>query len=130
MKACAGAIARGLALGLGMFGVAVARPLVIENVATFGTPDVAYAGFATDVAIDGDYALVTAGRSEPDPDNPGFDRSFQTTFLFRRSGTSWNVVRRLNEYLVDPDFRIPGAVAMKDGIAAVQARLRRLFRND
>jgi hypothetical protein len=116
MKACAGAIA----LGLGMFGVAVARPLVIENVATFGSPNGAYTGFATDVAIDGDFALVPASRSEPDPDDPGLNRTFHTAFLFRRSGTSWNVVRRLNEFAEDREFRIPVAVAMKNGIAAVQ----------
>ena len=91
-------IAGALVLGLGAFGVADARPVVIENLASFGTPDPAYVGFATDIAMDGDYALITAGRSEPDPDDPFGSRNFQTAFLFQRSGTSWNVVRRLNEF--------------------------------
>jgi len=33
---------------------AAARPVTLEPLSTFGTPDPAYDGFATDVAIDGD----------------------------------------------------------------------------
>ena len=102
--------------------VAAARPVTVEQLSSFGTPDPVYTGFATDVAIDGDYALVTAGRVVHDPSgDPFLDEDFHTAFLFQRSGTSWNLLRRLNEYREDPTFEIPLAVAMQNGIAAVQA---------
>ena len=82
-------------------------PSSSKTLASFGTPDPAYVGFATDIAMDGDYALVTAGRSEPDPDDPSLTRNSHTAFLFQRSGTRWNVVRRLNEFEQIRDFRIP-----------------------
>ena len=92
-----------------------ARPITLEPLSSFTSPDSAYAGFASDVALDGDYAIVTASRSLPD-----LDQSFATAFLFQRSGTRWVPVRRLEEYLQDPFFPIPLAVAMQDGLAAVQ----------
>ena len=98
-----------------------ARPVTVEQLSTFGTPDPVYDGFAVDVAIDGDYAVVTAARTVPDPGGePFLDRTFQTAFLFQRSGIRWNVVRRLNEYEEERNFEIPVAVAMQNGIAAVQ----------
>lgn len=105
-----------LALLTAWCGAAAARPVTIEPTSTFSSPDSAYDGFATDVAIDGDYAVVTAGRSVPE-----LDESFQTAFLFQRSGTRWLPLRRLEEYLQDPFFRIPAAVAMQNGLAVVQA---------
>jgi len=102
-------------------GAVGARPITIEPLSSFGTPDPVYDGFATDVAIDGDYAIVTAGRTVFDPSgDPFLNADFHTAFLFRRSGTHWNLVRRLNEYQEDPNFEIPVAVAMQNGIAAVQ----------
>jgi hypothetical protein len=92
-----------------------ARPITLEPLSSFASPDPAYTGFADGVAIDGDYAIVTAGRSVPD-----LDQSFATAFLFQRSGAQWLPVRRLEEYLQDPAFEIPSAVAMQNGIAAVQ----------
>jgi len=102
-------------------GAALARPVTVEPLSTFSSPDPAYDLFAGDVAVDGDYAIVTAGRSVTDPSgDPFLNADFHTAFLFQRSGIRWNVVRRLNEYQEDPDFRIPVAVAMQNGIAAVQ----------
>jgi hypothetical protein len=111
---------RAVLVTLGAFGVAQARPVIVENLGSFGTPDNAYTGFAVDVAIDGNYAIVSAARAEPDPSDPGRNRDFLTAFLFQRSGTQWNVVRRLAENEDDPDFQIPIALAMQNGIAAVQ----------
>ena len=102
-------------------GAAEARPVTLEPVSTFGTPDAAYPGFATDVAIDGDYALATAERTVIDPGgDPTLTQKFATAFLFQRSGTRWNLVRRLEETRQIREFEIPLAVAMQDGVAAVQ----------
>ena len=102
-------------------GSLCARPVTLEPVSSFGTPDAAYPGFASDVAIDGDYALVTAGRDVSDPGGePQLDQHFVTAFLFQRNGAAWTVVRRLNEFRQDNFFPIPAAVAMRDGLAAVQ----------
>lgn len=114
------------AVTLGVLGIANARPVVIENLSAFASPDPAYASdgtytrFADGVAIDGDFALATGTRRVDDP-NSGFEPfNMRTAFLFQRSGTSWTLVRRLDEYAEDPNVPIPVAVAMRDGIAAVQ----------
>jgi hypothetical protein len=114
-------IARIALVLLAASSLANARPVTVENVATFGTPDSAYVGFGGDVAMWGDFALVTASRPVPvaDGETP---RDFQTAFLFRRNGTRWDVVRRLEEYEENPDFRIRPAVAMRDDLAVVQTR--------
>jgi len=111
----------GLGITLLLFvAAASARPVVVEQTASFGTPDPAYTEFATDVAIDGNFAVVTAGRSVPDSVQvPGGARSL-SAFLFVRNGSTWSKVRRLEEYLEDPTFPLPPAVAMRDGLAAVQ----------
>ena len=111
----------GLGITLLLFAAAThGRPVVIEQTASFGTPDATYTEFATDVALDGDFAIVTAGRSVPDsPEVPG-GAKYLSAFLFARTGSSWTAVRRLEEYREDPTFPIPPAVAMRDGIAAVQ----------
>jgi len=97
-----------------------ARPVVIEDLSSFGTPDAAYTSFAGDVAIDGDYALALATRALPNADDPPRPRRGQTAFLFHRSGTKWTVVRKLDEYNVLPDFQFPLGVAMRGGVAAAQ----------
>jgi hypothetical protein len=102
-------------------GTALARPITLEPVSTFGTPDPAYDEFATDVAIDGDYALATAARTVEDPGgDPTLTQNFATAFMFRRSGTHWVLVRRLEETRQIRSFPIPLAVAMQNGLAAVQ----------
>src|SRR6185295_19024033 len=87
--------------------VAQSRPVVIENLTSFGTPDAAYTSFGADVAIDGDYALVLATRPLPNPVEPELPRRGQTAFIFRRSGATWTMVRKLDEYDVHPDFHFP-----------------------
>jgi hypothetical protein len=102
-----------LSLAASLAASAWARPVTLEPVSTFGTPDPAYDGFATDVAVDGDYALATASRSADGQD-------FGTAFMFHRNGTRWELVRRLEETRQIPTFPIPLAVAMQNGLAAVQ----------
>src|SRR3954466_8052024 len=82
-------------------GVAHTRPVVIENLSSFGTPDAAYTSFGGDVAIDGDYALVLATRQLPNPADPGRPLAGQTAFIFHRSGTTWALVRKLDEHVID-----------------------------
>src|SRR5688572_26776849 len=109
-------LALSVALLIAFAGAATARPVTIEPTSSFTTPDPAYDGFATDVAIDGNYAIATAGRAVPE-----LDETYTTAFLFQRSGTRWVPLRRLEEYLQDPFFPIPAAVAMQNGLAVVQA---------
>ena len=111
---------RGVFLTLGVAAAAQARPVIIENIASFGTPDTAYGRFGESIAIEGDHALATASRTAPDPDEPSVTRTFHTAYLLRLNGTRWGVVRRLDEYLENRDFQIPPAVAMQNGLAAVQ----------
>lgn len=104
-----------------MTGTAIARPVTLEPLSTFGTPDPAYTGFATDVAIDGDYALATASRSVEDPGgDPTLTQDFATAFMFQRNGRSWRLVRRLEETRQIRTFPIPLAVAMQNGLAVAQ----------
>jgi hypothetical protein len=108
-------------LSAAWLGTAAARPITLEPVSTFGTPDPAYPVFATDVAIDGDYALATASRTVVDPGgDPTLTQDFGTAFMFRLVGTRWTLVRRLQETRQIRTFPIPLAVAMRDGIAAAQ----------
>jgi hypothetical protein len=100
---------------------ALARPVTLEPLSSFGTPDPAYKDFATDVAIDGDYALATAARTVEDPGgDPTLRQDFATAFMFRRNGTHWELVRRLLETKQIRSFPIPLAVSMQNGLAAVQ----------
>ena len=101
---------------------AQARPVFLEPTSTFGTPDSAYTDFAADVAVDGDYALATAGRFAADPTGATEGDNFLTAFLFKRSGNSWQLVKRLEEYREIPNLRLPPAVAMQNGIAVVQTQ--------
>jgi hypothetical protein len=102
-------------------GAVAARPVTVEQSSTFGSPDTAYTGFGIAVALDGDFAIATAGRTVTDPGgDPTLTQDFSTAFLFRRSGTSWVPVRQLEETRQIRTFPIPSAVAMRDGVAAVQ----------
>lgn len=109
--------------GMGFLTLATgvqARPVVIESLSSFGTPDAAYPDFAGDVAIDGVNAIVLATRPIANPDDPPRPRRGQTAFLYHLRGTTWQPVRRLNEYDVLPDFQFPLGVAMRGGVAAAQ----------
>ena len=94
----------GLGIAMLLFTAAAhARPVVVEQTATFGTPDPAYAEFATDVAIDGNFAVVTAARSVPDSAEVPGGEKYLTAFLFARDGNTWSVVRRLAGIPRGPD---------------------------
>src|SRR5688572_29708321 len=95
------------------------RPLVIEDVQRITTPDSRYTDFGGEVAIDGDWAVVT-GRRAVDNEPGAPPTTMQAAFLYRRVGATWTFVRMLQESRVDRDFEIGAAVAMDNGIAAVQ----------
>jgi hypothetical protein len=89
------------------------RPVIVENSATLGTPDAAYTDFGAAVGVDGDFTILSATRIAP-------EGRYLTAFLYRHDGTRWILVRRLAEHIEDIDFVIPPAIAMRNGIAAVQ----------
>src|SRR5688572_12478948 len=85
------------------------RPLVIEDAQRITAPDSRYTDFGGQVAIDGDWAIVT-GRRVVD-DEPGAPpTTMQAAFLYRRVGATWTFVRMLQESRVDRDFEIDAAV--------------------
>ncbi len=104
---------------LGMLGIAHARPVVVENVSTIRNPNPAlWTEFPVSVAIDRDHAIVTAQRWEyPTPEQ---GRVHQTGFLYKRIGSAWTLVRQLEETVVDGGTQNSLAVAMNQGVAAVQ----------
>ncbi|HEY6125289.1 MAG TPA: hypothetical protein VIV63_11620, partial [Steroidobacteraceae bacterium] len=73
--------------------------------------------FPMGVAVDGDFAMV--GAEYWDQSNPQAPQLHQTTFLYRRSGTGWVLVRQLAETVVN--CCVPRnllSVAMSNGVAA------------
>ena len=80
---------------LAIAGMASARPVVLEEVATLTRPDASWTYFGrAGVAIDGDYALVSGERFIPDPNAEGGVRHEVAAFLYRRSGRQWRSRRR------------------------------------
>lgn len=100
-------------------GPLAARPITLEPASSFSNPDPAWTGFGAAIGVDGNYAIATAQRLVlNEPNGPDYWRI--TAFLFERTSAGWRLVRQLGEYDDDPDFEIPPAVAMQNGIAAVQ----------
>ncbi len=102
-------------LCVALCGAVSARPITLEQSATFGTPDLSYEGFAQRVAVDGEYAIATASHFDPVT-----GQNLLTAFLFHHEGNGWKSVQRLQQYPDKPDFPIPLGVAMRKGIAVVQ----------
>jgi hypothetical protein len=108
-------------------GTAFAHPVVLEEVATLSPPDPSWQDLGRiGVAIDGDFALVTAERNVPDPyEETGF-RWEMAAFVYQRSGTSWNYTSQLGPIVARGDRSTPG-IAMKGGIAVVSLGLARIY---
>lgn len=86
-------IARSLWVLLIVPGLALARPVFLENVSTISNPyPELWTGFPRNVAVSGDYALVGAERVDTSVEPSIYH---QTAFLYRRSGTGWEFVRQL-----------------------------------
>jgi hypothetical protein len=60
----------------------------------------------------------------------GGDERFLGAFLYRRSGNTWTPIRLLGETQEYFDFRIPAAIAMRDGVAVVQGPTTRVYEFD
>jgi len=92
-----------------------ARPVVLENSATFTTPDPNYRYFARHVAVDGDNAIALGEFFDP---STGKDAVQRGVFWFQRqSSGTWTFKRKL----VDSYFQgttVSPALAFKGGVAA------------
>jgi len=100
-------------------GAAFARPIVLEEVATLSPPDSSWQQLGNiGVAIDGDFALVSAQRGIPDPSEESGIRVEMAAFVYQRSGTNWNYTGQLGPVVARHDRSTPG-LAMKGGIAVV-----------
>jgi hypothetical protein len=104
---------------LGVVGLAHGHPLVIEESSRIAPPP----GVETlwgDVAIDGDDAVALSFYSYPDEGGEDY-WTIVSAHLYRRSGTTWNFVRKLAEsddHSAD-DATNDNAIAMKDGVLAL-----------
>lgn len=112
----------GLMLAWGVFAVAQARPLVVQESARITNPDPAtYPYFASDVAIDGDDAIATLERYF-EPGSGGDPREIQhevAVHLFRRTTSGWVPVRQLVAHHHGPFQSFNSGLAMRNGIAAL-----------
>jgi hypothetical protein len=94
-----------------------ARPVTLEPVATLPAPPGGFYRYGTHVAIDGDYALITAFR--PDPDGSGHD--MVAGLLYRRTASgAWVYDSLLDEALHDTVSSLyTPSVALRNGYAAL-----------
>jgi hypothetical protein len=98
-----------------------ARPVVLEESAILAPPDSSWRYLGRfGVAIDGDFALVSAERYPPAPWDPSEVVHEVAALLYQRSGSSWSYVGTLGPVraLADdaPDSPAPG-LAMRNGVA-------------
>jgi hypothetical protein len=107
------------AFALVCMSAAHARPVVLEEVAVLAPPDTFWRYLGRfGVAIDGDFALVSAERYPPGPSG---QLHLVAALLYQRSGSSWNYVGTLGPVVSLADD-IPGdapkpGLAMKGGVA-------------
>ncbi len=106
----------GFALMALFAGVAVARPVIIEPVATLPAPPGDYFRYGGDVAIDGDYALITAFRDDP---TLGSGEAV-AALVYRRTAAGWVYDSKLyeTEYDTSSSLYTP-SLALRNGIAAL-----------
>jgi hypothetical protein len=104
---------------LGVFGLAQAHPLVIEESSRITTPP--GIDFFWDSALDGNEAVTTSSYSYRDPNDEDNYITITSAWLYQRSGTTWTLVRKVGESddssVDDATNRNP--VAMKNGVMAL-----------
>ncbi len=105
-----------VAAGVTCAGTVQARPVIIEQTATLPAPPGGYFEYGRNVAIDGDYALITARRQDP-VDPGGFE--LYAALLYRRTSAGWVYDSTLAEEPYYSDIAYSPSVAMRDGVAAV-----------
>jgi hypothetical protein len=107
---------RAALLAFAFVTAAQARPVVIEETATIYSPSPSWQYFGRfGVAIDGDYALISAERYVADPAAEGGQRHLGAALLYQRNGNTWNLAGQLGPTVTLTD--LPPGLAMKDGIA-------------
>lgn len=112
------AIRRPMAIAFGLAAsAAVAGPILIEESAKIASPDPSY-DFGGQVAVDGDFAIVSGSRAST---ANGFLEEDDSAWLFQRqSSGAWTPVRKLVESVQTPAaISIPMTLDMRDGIAAI-----------
>ncbi len=117
-----------IAWGLIASAVCVARPMVIHQSQVLKPPAGAgYYSFGYEVAIDGDWAIVTAATPSPTPTSP---QQTHDALLYHRVNGQWSfdrvLVRRVStEYGQYVGF---WSVAMNNGMAAIGSDPTRIFK--
>ncbi len=93
---------------------AYARPVIIEPSARLPAPPAEYQRHGDHVAIDGDYALLTALRNDEE------SNQFISALVYRRTSSGWIYDSTLYETEYTPaDIYYQPTVAMRDGFAAL-----------
>jgi hypothetical protein len=101
-----------MTIGLGLASDVQSRPVVLEPSATLPAPPGNYYRHGADVAIDGDYALVTALRIVS-------SEELVAALVYRRTAAGWVYDSTLYETIYSRDIAYSPAVAMRDGFAAL-----------
>src|SRR5687767_11162324 len=97
---------------------ALSRPVILQSTETISSPDPTYTYFGYDLAIDGDWAIITGEKWQDLNDE--YSPITHTAFLFRRVNSRWVFQRKLAEYQGSADYFVPSGVAMREGIAVVR----------
>jgi hypothetical protein len=97
---------------------AMSRPVILQSTETIPSPDPTYTYFGNDMAIDGDWAIITGEKWQDLNDE--YSPITHTAFLFRRVNLRWVFQRELAEYQGSADYFVPSGVAMREGIAVVR----------
>src|SRR5688572_9888042 len=97
---------------------ALSRPVILQSMETIPSPDPSYTYFGYDLAIDGDWAIISGEKWQDLNDE--YSPITYTAFLFRRVNASWVFQRKLVERQGSADYILPSGVAMREGIAVVR----------
>lgn len=117
---------RAALLAFAFVTAAHARPVVIEETATIYSPSPSWQYFGRfGVAIDGDYALISAERYVADPSAEGGQRHLGAALLYQRNGTAWSLAGQLGPTVTLTN--LPPGLAMKDGVAVTITDRWRLY---
>ena len=102
-----------------------ARPILIHESQRIDPPAGGYTFFGYSLAVDGDWAIITAGIQTPSSGFPETDDAL----LYRRVNGSWTLDRRLVRDATQTNEDWTGLqVAMRDGVAALSFSPLYLFK--
>jgi hypothetical protein len=110
-----------LAASLCVGGFVQARPVIIEESSTLTLPDPTYYLFGWHVALDGEFAVGIGYKTIPNENDPDYDATMRTGFLFRRVNGAWTYVRPLGSQVQYPgrDGAASHGVDMRHGVAVL-----------